>query len=50
MSDAYWQGYDDFRCGIYYTDGYLHNSQEKDDYGKGQNDSEYDKYNGHDAR
>lgn len=50
MSDSYWQGYDDFRCGIYYTDGYLHNSQEKDDYINGHKDSERDKNKGYDAR
>ena len=50
MSDSYWQGYDDFRCGIYNTDRYLHNSREIDDYNKGQDDSEHDESNGYDDR
>jgi hypothetical protein len=50
MSEAYWKGYNDFRVGIYSTDGYCHPSSQKDDYNKGQNDSEMDKQKGYDAR
>ena len=50
MSEDYWKGYGDFRSNRYRVDGYIHNTQEKDDYLLGYAESEYDKDNGHDAR
>lgn len=49
-SEDYWKGYDDHRARVYSTDRYLNNSKEKDDYIRGQDDSEDDKQNGYDAR
>ncbi len=49
-SEEYWKGYDDHRVGVYNSDGYLHHSDEEEDYERGHSDSADDQQNGHDAR